>query len=41
MADIRVMATGLRGHFDVAARRGLTKFVGRQAELESFVAGQG
>jgi predicted ATPase/class 3 adenylate cyclase len=26
----------LRGHFDVAARRGLTKFVGRERELEQL-----
>ena len=26
----------LRGHFDVAARRGLTKFVGRERELEQM-----
>jgi len=26
----------LRGHFDLAARRGLTKFVGRQRELEQM-----
>ena len=32
-----VVATGaLRGHFDVAARRGLTKFVGRERELEQL-----
>src|SRR5205823_4804539 len=26
----------LRGHFDLAARRGLTKFVGREGELEQM-----
>ena len=32
-----VMATGaLRGHFDLAARRGLTRFVGRARELEQL-----
>jgi class 3 adenylate cyclase/predicted ATPase len=32
-----VMSAGpLRGHFDVAARRGLTKFVGREHELEQM-----
>jgi predicted ATPase/class 3 adenylate cyclase len=32
-----VVATGaLRSHFDVAARRGLTKFVGRERELEQL-----
>jgi class 3 adenylate cyclase len=32
-----VVATGaLRGHFDVSARRGLTKFVGREHELEQM-----
>jgi len=32
-----VVATGaLRGHFDLAARRGLTKFVGREHELEQM-----
>ena len=32
-----VMGTGaLRDHFDVAARRGLTKFVGREDELEQM-----
>src|SRR5262249_25739348 len=33
----QVMSAGpLRGHFDVAARRGLTRFVGREAELEQL-----
>jgi hypothetical protein len=32
-----VVSTGpLRGHFDVAARRGLTKFVGRERELQQI-----
>jgi class 3 adenylate cyclase len=32
-----VVATGaLRSHFDLAARRGLTKFVGRESELEQM-----
>jgi class 3 adenylate cyclase/predicted ATPase len=32
-----VVATGaLRGHFDLAARRGLTKFVGRERDLEQL-----
>jgi class 3 adenylate cyclase/tetratricopeptide (TPR) repeat protein len=32
-----VMSAGpLRGHFDVAARRGLTKFVGREHELDQI-----
>src|ERR1700675_450684 len=32
-----VMATGAsRGHFDVAAQRGLTPFVGRERELEQL-----
>ena len=32
-----VIATGaLHGHFDLAARRGLTKFVGRERELEQM-----
>jgi hypothetical protein len=32
-----VIATGaLHGHFDLAARRGLTKFVGRELELEQM-----
>jgi hypothetical protein len=32
-----VLGTGaLRGHFDVAAQRGLTKFVGRERELEQL-----
>jgi class 3 adenylate cyclase/ribosomal protein L40E len=33
----KVIATGTsRGHFDVAARRGLTKFVGREHELKQL-----
>jgi predicted ATPase len=37
-----VVATGaLRGHFDVAAKRGLTKFVGRERELEQLQSALG